>query len=1009
MAGTFEGSLQVNIQATPNNYGVTHIAIESLPTSAAWTRGRLVRKYTGYPQNVNDGVVIADFTNNNFVLQVTTVSTGVITGVAVKNVGTYATTSTVVASSNIAGVGTGATFTVSTNSVTLTSGGSGYAVNDLIVLPYSSINSSYTQTYQPNSYGLYGLKHYYDTVGGITATTTNPATVAASVTPTDTRAYYSFFLDYFDKNITSYCILSGKASSVLVKDTGLHQYLLDHLPAFYQRISQVGDSNDLVDFLKVFAFQLEVYKTQTTNVFKLTSTATSDEELLKLLLKQLGVKSADIPDIAQGRELARNIIKSYKESGSYRGVGTTIEAYTGYGATITKGRNIIHDYNTSSFETGTGFWYLDPASTSASGYFPTLTATAPVVGSVVAFNNGATGYGATGPSVISASWSTSGTTITGVFSSDLKPGAALSTASGTGVLVNPTYVTAITGTNTFSITPPATTGTTSATLRASTNLIGGMGVVVGATTTATTASFYIGPKRALTTGAVTASTIANIRPNTAAVNDYVIGTNVPWGTYVVSATSPTATQQVLTLSSAISATSGETLYFSRNAKDKIGALPAWLPVIASAPYTFSMYVNQGSLTANTASAKISWYDRSGNVISTSSTGTNASITATAGTTNKWLPIVVQGLAPSNAVYAEPAFSITNVTNATSWYVDAAQFEVGSSVSFKEITTATTVQLTTPTPHYFSTTRTATLTGSNYIVVNGLGTPYDGTFAVSSTPTPLTVQYNIPSTSVVAMTPVTGGYVSAQTPYDEAKSVTIKLTPSRKNLITNPSFESAAFTGGATTTHNWAATNATIAASTSPTLSGSNSLKVTSTGASAMTVTGYAGAVSSGAFINGTDPFSVTTPTSTNPTVYYTFSFYMQTSGTQRNVTASINWNVGTASTSVISSTSYAAGSWVRHSVVGAVPVGASTATVSISVASTGAGEIYYIDDVLLETGSTLRPYFDGSYDGQSYTKNKDSVWEVGGVPNGCASYLYNNRVGGLNRLKGILSNEVFGA
>jgi hypothetical protein len=536
-----------------------------------------------------------------------------------------------------------------------------------------------------------------------------------------------------------------------------------------------------------------------------------------------------------------------------------------------------------------------------------------------------------------------------------------------------------------------------------------MGKVL-AGTGATTAKLYLGPKKLKTTALASfpTNTITMKSGTIPAVNDYVLGTGIPFGTQVIGVNSSTS---VITLSASTTAniSSGTELWFSPNNSDKTGAATAWLQVEQNKPYSFSLYANLAGATATpTITLSLYWYDIHGNAISNNS-GTALSITSGSST---WLPAKVSAVAPLNASYVEPQISITGI-NATTipMYIDAIQFEHGLDTVLRQLLTSTTVQLVTSTSHNFSTIDTGSVT--NYVSVSGLGVPYDGgPYAISSVPTVNSVVYTIPATSTATQASpvsVTGGKVVSTTFFEDVKLNYIDVVAERINLITNPSFEIQSGAPGLVTgTQFWYATNAAITSTTAQSISGPRALKVTASSTSNITMTTYAGTISGGAITSTNTAFVVTSPTSTLQEVYYTFSFYTYAATTARTVNAQINWSTGDTTNGT--ATSNVVGSWTRVSLTAKVPNGATSATLNITIASPASTEVHYIDDVLFESGYTLKPYFDGTFDGYNYADNTgtiDSMWEYNGIPNACRSHYYINRVANAGRLKSIITDGLY--
>jgi hypothetical protein len=67
--------------------------------------------------------------------------------------------------------------------------------------------------------------------------------------------------------------------------------------------------------------------------------------------------------------------------------------------------------------------------------------------------------------------------------------------------------------------------------------------------------------------------------------------------------------------------------------------------------------------------------------------------------------------------------------------------------------------------------------------------------------------------------------------------------------------------------------------------------------------------------------------------------------------------------------------------------------------------MYYIDNVLVENSNTLNYYFDGSFDGQNYDPDRDSMWQ--GIEHYSPSHLYYNRVSNVGRIDTMIPNVMY--
>lgn len=649
-------------------------------------------------------------------------------------------------------VGDGATFdvtrvgngTAATTSISLRSSGANYKVNDIVRIPGYLIGGRV----DTNELGTTNAFHIYDK-GNATAEVLNPG---YKVTGKDLRVpkyYYSVFIKYTVNGQSLPTINKiAEVSSYAIKDTGTLDTLLGHLPLFYRKNYQGKDNKDLKDFISLFAFHYDIYITNSLSVFNAASISTMDDNLIVLTLKQFGFDIANVASISQARTLLGLLIRSYQNSGSLGGISDFVEGLTGYGASIIKTRNLLNNYDTSSFVDSTGFWYPDPTS---SGYG----ATEPFAsGLTLAGPSASTTYGTTTTTIASYA-NQSGLTLTNASSSGylvtvdsttgLTSGAVLTVTStaGTGVLAAGTVVTSIVSSTQFKISATATTPLSGATLVTATNISSGMAKIITATTAAVT--FELGLKDTITaTNYASGTNVIVVKPLVASVGDTVIASitstttgqttsYVPVNTKVTNVNSSTG---ALTLSNNISAamaTGTSVLFAPSPATDKVGAFSSLMPVLPNNPYAFNLKTNAAGTTLATVSVGINWYGKTQQLI----TSTSASLVPTTG----WNTIGVSGIAPSNAAYAQPYFSARN-----NYFVDALQFELGINANAANIANGT-VSVTTDLTHNFET--------GNIVSVSGYGPPMDGNFTITGTqPANKVFSYELNARSIISVTPDT---------------------------------------------------------------------------------------------------------------------------------------------------------------------------------------------------------------------------------------------------------------
>lgn len=183
--------------------------------------------------------------------------------------------------------------------------------------------------------------------------------------------YYSIFV----RETTTYkWVLAGTNLGVSVKDYGTAELMYEYLPAIY-KISNpyVADDNsveintDLFNFLQIFAFEHDLFKTTAENIRGRYNPLTLDGRLVPLLLNQFGFAYEKEIGLQQARSLLSNAVKIYSERGSLSGLKTFVTAFTGFNCDVTAPVNLMLDYNNSTFKETIGFWETISNSTLSRG------------------------------------------------------------------------------------------------------------------------------------------------------------------------------------------------------------------------------------------------------------------------------------------------------------------------------------------------------------------------------------------------------------------------------------------------------------------------------------------------------------------------------------------------------------------------------------------------------------------------------------------------------------------
>ena len=172
--------------------------------------------------------------------------------------------------------------------------------------------------------------------------------------------YYTVFVR---NTTTGRWIASGTNLGVAVKNFGTAELMYDYLPAVYKIgnpfTAEDNDSdlnNDLFNFLQIFAFEHDLFKTLATNMKNRYDPLTLDGRLIPLALNEFGFPFEKEIGIQQARSLLKNAIKIYSERGSLSGLKTFVAAFTGFNADINTPVNLMPDYNNATFQESIGFW-----------------------------------------------------------------------------------------------------------------------------------------------------------------------------------------------------------------------------------------------------------------------------------------------------------------------------------------------------------------------------------------------------------------------------------------------------------------------------------------------------------------------------------------------------------------------------------------------------------------------------------------------------------------------------
>jgi phage tail-like protein len=170
--------------------------------------------------------------------------------------------------------------------------------------------------------------------------------------------YYSIFAR---ETVHSTWQIAGNAGGVSVKNYNTNETMFNYLPSILTSQvpydSALDESNDFLKrFLKLFALNLDLYKSQTENLINRYDITNINGLLLPVFMRQFGLRYEPELGLKQSRILLNNAIRLYKNKGSKLGIEEYVKAYAGYDNDITMSKNLMLDQNDSSFEQSIGSW-----------------------------------------------------------------------------------------------------------------------------------------------------------------------------------------------------------------------------------------------------------------------------------------------------------------------------------------------------------------------------------------------------------------------------------------------------------------------------------------------------------------------------------------------------------------------------------------------------------------------------------------------------------------------------
>lgn len=154
-----------------------------------------------------------------------------------------------------------------------------------------------------------------------------------SLTNADSKVFfYSIFV--FD-SVQLTWVLAGRMSGMSVKNYGTANKMYSYLPQIYKLTtpyiaSEATDNNDLYNFLSLFAYELDHTRALAEIITDRYNFERISASSIPLLLNQFGLKYEPEIGFQQSRILVRDSVQLTKEKGSSQGLREYIKGFTGW-------------------------------------------------------------------------------------------------------------------------------------------------------------------------------------------------------------------------------------------------------------------------------------------------------------------------------------------------------------------------------------------------------------------------------------------------------------------------------------------------------------------------------------------------------------------------------------------------------------------------------------------------------------------------------------------------------
>jgi hypothetical protein len=170
--------------------------------------------------------------------------------------------------------------------------------------------------------------------------------------------HYSLFV-YSTQD--SFWVKAGDAASISPKQFYNANDFFHLMPAVYQvdnynSLTDSFENEDLKTFLTIFEVYYDFIKTYAELGRDIYDVSKTPVYLMPSLLQQFGLRYEPELGLQQMRILLKNAALIAKKKGSITGIKDFVKAFTGWDSTVTATKNLMLNYNDSSFEDSVGSW-----------------------------------------------------------------------------------------------------------------------------------------------------------------------------------------------------------------------------------------------------------------------------------------------------------------------------------------------------------------------------------------------------------------------------------------------------------------------------------------------------------------------------------------------------------------------------------------------------------------------------------------------------------------------------